>query len=138
MARIKGPRKVHRYSAGFKLKAVKLSSLAGVLVQDVAAVLVVLPTPTFVGVAAILTAFAGSAVSTRSELSRPFNPGFVIAISLGAVAIVGLFLLALTSGEPVGRPIPGWGRALLGVALALLLGAELLRYLRLKRRTAAA
>ena len=104
----------------------------------VAAVLVVLPTPTFVMVAAILTAFAGSAVSTRSESSRPFNPGFVIAISLGAVAIVGLFLLALTSGEPVGRPIPGWGRALLGVALALLLGAELLRYLRLKRRTAAA
>jgi len=36
MARIKGPRKVHRYSTEFKLKAVKLSSLAGVLVQDVA------------------------------------------------------------------------------------------------------
>ena len=36
MARNKGPRKVHRYSAEFKLKAVKLSELAGVLVQDVA------------------------------------------------------------------------------------------------------
>jgi hypothetical protein len=33
MARIKGPRKVHRYSIEFKLKAVKLSDLAGVLVQ---------------------------------------------------------------------------------------------------------
>ena len=36
MARIKGPRKVHRYSAEFKLKAVKLSALAGVQVKDVA------------------------------------------------------------------------------------------------------
>ena len=36
MARIKGPRKVQRYSAEFKLKAVELSELAGVLVQDVA------------------------------------------------------------------------------------------------------
>ena len=36
MARIKGPRKVHRYSAEFKLKAVKLSDLAGVQVKDVA------------------------------------------------------------------------------------------------------
>jgi len=36
MARIKGPKKVHRYSAEFKLKAVKLSDLSGVLVQDVA------------------------------------------------------------------------------------------------------
>lgn len=36
MARIKGPRKVHRYSVEFKLKAVKLSDLAGVQVQDVA------------------------------------------------------------------------------------------------------
>jgi transposase len=36
MARIKGPRKVHRYTAEFKLKAVKLSELTGVLVQDVA------------------------------------------------------------------------------------------------------
>jgi transposase len=35
MARIKGPRKVHRYSAGFKVKAVKLSDLPGVLVMDV-------------------------------------------------------------------------------------------------------
>lgn len=36
MARIKGPRKVHRYTAEFKLKAVKLSELKGVQVQDVA------------------------------------------------------------------------------------------------------
>ena len=36
MARIKGPKKVHRYSAEFKLKAVKLSQLEGVQVQDVA------------------------------------------------------------------------------------------------------
>lgn len=36
MARIKGPRKVHRYSAEFKLKAVKLSDLAGVQVKDFA------------------------------------------------------------------------------------------------------
>ncbi|OFV81004.1 MAG: hypothetical protein A2Y78_00475 [Acidobacteria bacterium RBG_13_68_16] len=36
MARIKGPRKVHRYSAEFKLKAAKLSQIEGVQVQDVA------------------------------------------------------------------------------------------------------
>jgi len=36
MARIKGPRKVQRYTAEFKVKAVKLSGLTGVLVQDVA------------------------------------------------------------------------------------------------------
>ena len=36
MARTKGPKKVHRYSAEFKLKAVKLSQLEGVRVQDVA------------------------------------------------------------------------------------------------------
>ena len=36
MARIKGPRKVHRYTAEFKLKAVKLSHIEGVRVQDVA------------------------------------------------------------------------------------------------------
>ncbi|MEO8586686.1 MAG: transposase [Acidobacteriota bacterium] len=36
MARIKGPRKVHRYGADFKVKAVMLSRLPGVLVQDVA------------------------------------------------------------------------------------------------------
>jgi len=36
MARIKGPRKIHRYSVEFKLKAVKLSELAGVQIQDVA------------------------------------------------------------------------------------------------------
>ena len=36
MARIKGPRKVHRYTAEFKVKAVKLSELKGVQVQDVA------------------------------------------------------------------------------------------------------
>jgi transposase len=36
MARIKGPRKIHRYTVEFKLKAVKLSELKGVQVQDVA------------------------------------------------------------------------------------------------------
>ena len=36
MARTKGPRRVQRYSPEFKLKAVKLSQLEGVLVQDVA------------------------------------------------------------------------------------------------------
>ena len=36
MARIKGPKKIHRYSAEFKLKAVKLSQIEGVQVQDVA------------------------------------------------------------------------------------------------------
>ena len=36
MARIKGPRKVSRYTAEFKLKAVKLSQIDGVRVQDVA------------------------------------------------------------------------------------------------------
>jgi transposase len=36
MARIKGPRKVSRYTTEFKVKAVKLSGLSGVLIQDVA------------------------------------------------------------------------------------------------------
>jgi transposase len=39
MARIKGPRKIHRYTAEFKLKAVKLSQIKGVQVQDVAGAL---------------------------------------------------------------------------------------------------
>ena len=43
MARIKGPRKVQRYSAEFKLKAVKLSDLSGVQVQDVAEALDIHP-----------------------------------------------------------------------------------------------
>jgi transposase len=43
MARNKGPRKVQRYTAEFKLKAVKLSGLQGVLVQDVADALDVHP-----------------------------------------------------------------------------------------------
>jgi transposase-like protein len=43
MARVKGPRKVHRYSVEFKLKAVKLSDLAGVQVQDVADALEIHP-----------------------------------------------------------------------------------------------
>jgi hypothetical protein len=43
MARIKGPRKVHRYSAEFKLKAVKLSDLGGVQVKDVAEALDIHP-----------------------------------------------------------------------------------------------
>jgi len=36
MARTKGPRKVSRYTAEFKVKAVKLSEISGVLIQDVA------------------------------------------------------------------------------------------------------
>ena len=36
MGRPIGPRKVHRYSVGFKLTAVKLSRMAGVQVQTVA------------------------------------------------------------------------------------------------------
>jgi transposase len=43
MTRIKGPRKVQRYSAEFKLKAVKLSDLAGVQVKDVAEALDIHP-----------------------------------------------------------------------------------------------
>lgn len=36
MGRAKGPRKIARYTAEFKVKAVKLSEVSGVLVQDVA------------------------------------------------------------------------------------------------------
>ena len=36
MARTKGPRKVSRYTSEFKVKAVKLSGISGVQVQDVA------------------------------------------------------------------------------------------------------
>lgn len=43
MARIKGPRKAHRYTAEFKLKAVKLSKIEGVQVQDVAEALEIHP-----------------------------------------------------------------------------------------------
>ena len=43
MARIKGPRKVSRYTAEFKLKAVKLSQIDGVRVQDVADALEIHP-----------------------------------------------------------------------------------------------
>lgn len=43
MARIRGPRKVSRYSAGFNLKAVKLSQVDGVRVQDVADALEIHP-----------------------------------------------------------------------------------------------
>ena len=43
MARNLGPRKVHRYTAEFKMKAVKLSSLNGVLIQDVAEALDIHP-----------------------------------------------------------------------------------------------
>ena len=43
LARIKGPRRVHRYSAEFKLKAVKLSDLSGVQVKDVAEALDIHP-----------------------------------------------------------------------------------------------
>ncbi len=43
MARIKGPRKIHQYSVEFKVKAVKLSDLADVQVQDVAQALDIHP-----------------------------------------------------------------------------------------------
>ena len=43
MARTRGPRKVHRYTAEFKVKAVKLSGLAGVQVQEVAQALDIHP-----------------------------------------------------------------------------------------------
>jgi transposase-like protein len=43
MARIRVPRKVHRYTAEFKLKAVKVSELDGVQVQDVAEALDIHP-----------------------------------------------------------------------------------------------
>ena len=36
MEKTKGPRKISRYTAEFKVKAVKLSEISGVLVQDVA------------------------------------------------------------------------------------------------------
>ncbi len=36
MGRTKGPRKISRYTAEFKVKAVKLSEISGVQVQDVA------------------------------------------------------------------------------------------------------
>src|SRR5438876_11625479 len=43
MARIRNPMKVHRYTAEFKLKAVKLSQLGGIQVQDVAEALDIHP-----------------------------------------------------------------------------------------------
>lgn len=43
MARMKGPRKVRQYTAEFKLKAVKLSQIDGVRVQDVADALEIHP-----------------------------------------------------------------------------------------------
>ncbi|TDU25920.1 transposase [Panacagrimonas perspica] len=43
MARIKGPRKLYRYTAEFKLKAVKLSEAEGVQVKDVAEALCIHP-----------------------------------------------------------------------------------------------
>lgn len=43
MAAIKGPRKVHRYSNEFKVKAVRLAALPGVLSQDVASALDIHP-----------------------------------------------------------------------------------------------
>ena len=36
MGQAKGPRKISRYTAEFKVKAVKLSDISGVLIQDVA------------------------------------------------------------------------------------------------------
>lgn len=43
MAKIKGPRKLYRYTDEFKLKAVKLTELPGVQVKDVAQALDVHP-----------------------------------------------------------------------------------------------
>ena len=43
MGRTKGPRKVNRYTAEFKVKAVKLSEVPGVQVQDVAEALDIHP-----------------------------------------------------------------------------------------------
>lgn len=43
MARTKGPKRVQRYSTEFKQKAVKLSALSGVRVQDVAEALDIHP-----------------------------------------------------------------------------------------------
>lgn len=43
MAAMKGPRKVRQYTAEFKLKAVKLSQIDGVRVQDVADALEIHP-----------------------------------------------------------------------------------------------
>jgi transposase len=43
MGRTKGPRKISRYTAEFKVKAVKLSEVSGVLVQDVAEALDIHP-----------------------------------------------------------------------------------------------
>lgn len=43
MARMIGPKKVQQYTAEFKLKAVKLSQIDGVLVQDVANALEIHP-----------------------------------------------------------------------------------------------
>ncbi|MGH8673157.1 MAG: transposase [Burkholderiales bacterium] len=43
MAARKGPRKLYRYSAEFKLKAVRLSQIEGVRVQDVADALEIHP-----------------------------------------------------------------------------------------------
>ena len=43
MAASKGPRKLYRYSAEFKLKAVRLSQIEGVRVQDVADALEIHP-----------------------------------------------------------------------------------------------
>src|SRR5262249_51860834 len=43
MGRTKGPRKISRYTAEFKVKAVKLSEISGVQVQDVAEALDIHP-----------------------------------------------------------------------------------------------
>jgi transposase len=43
MGRTKGPRKIARYTSEFKVKAVKLSGLSGVLIQDVAEALDIHP-----------------------------------------------------------------------------------------------
>ena len=43
MGKPKGPRKISRYTAEFKVKAVKLSEVSGVLIQDVAEALDIHP-----------------------------------------------------------------------------------------------
>lgn len=43
MARIKGPRKVHSYGTAFRIRAVQLSEIPGVQVQDVAKALEIHP-----------------------------------------------------------------------------------------------
>ena len=67
MARTKGPRKVHRYSSEFKVKAVKLSDLAGVQVKDVAEALDIIPSCSRAGVRRHAAAGCAHRVVSRSK-----------------------------------------------------------------------